>query len=553
MLAMLSAGPVSAANGADDSLTGAQFASCKTAADQPICLFRLAARSKIHQSFRENIAIGYAPAVLAAIGPDPADDLSDPVRKILHQPYKAAAMQALIADHSGAPPAKALEAVRAIPVTVAREPADQLDEQQRAAWQRTQAYAELWSAGHGDKALPPAHRPSATLARAILEAWRADLLQSGDHGDAQALADAYRESGDIASADAVEPKTAADETRRLIDDGRFADAIVALDRMRSRPEQTPAAASAAEAKLLATMSRYFLAEMEGSLIRKAVAAGKVEVAVSVAEKALKRWLDTAVEGGPEAAVAMRVASNMVLIADKAPRARALAWAERMDAAARVKTSPTAAINALAAMRAWAKLGERSRVDALMAFWAKDVRDALARCDMSVLKTCLPRPALFIPISLKEQPLNTPWDELAPRSDGFFGQSVMVAGGVAGIEARLADLSAPWERLGTLFSCASIATEANDVALAVHCAHRLAAEPLTPAEMVLPGMPPLRPERINSVLRVARLAARQGDAKAFDDMLAVAFDLATRDPEEDVDPAPLLEDIAIAELRQQGRL
>jgi hypothetical protein len=70
-LAVSVVGPSAATAASYESLTAAQFSTCKAAADQPICLLKLAAQSKLHQPYRENLAIAYAPAVLAAIGQTP--------------------------------------------------------------------------------------------------------------------------------------------------------------------------------------------------------------------------------------------------------------------------------------------------------------------------------------------------------------------------------------------------------------------------------------------------------------------------------------------------
>lgn len=539
--------------------TAAQLAVCAKAVDQPICLLRLAAQSNIHQSYRENIAIGYAPAVLAAIGPDPADDPADPVRKILRQPFKAAAIQALIADHDRAPPADALAPIRAIRPDKARDPADQSHMEKYAASQRIQAYRALWQARHGETALPPAHEPSAALLKQALIAWRAELAIAGDDGDADELARAFRDVGEAASADAIAPPAPADEVEVLVEAGRYMDAAAALDRLRDDAVGPGRAApgNPSEARLEAGLKRALYSMSEGRLIQEAAAAGQANVAVSLAEKTLRRWLgDSPTHAGPAGGSSFSdglwVAADLMLIVEKAPRAQALDWVARVDAAGRMKADPMAPVNAVAAMRAWTRLGEARRAAAMMAVWAPDIQAAQA-CGPPLAKTCTQRQALSIPMILTVQPLSTPWDELAPAADHRPGTTSLLAGGRAGIDARLATVQDPWQRMLPLFNCASEAVEAKDLPLAAYCAHRLAAEASPQPKVLLPGMPPIRPERVNAILRVARGAKQQKDAAIFTDMMSLAFDLAAREPEETVGPAPILEDIAIAELREQGRL
>jgi hypothetical protein len=518
--------------------TAPDLAACRTAADRPICLLKLAARSHFHQSYRENIKIGYAPGVLAAIGPDPADDPSS--HGVLHLTWAAPAVQALILDRSGADPEAALAPIRAMTLRTARDRAGQARLEADTAAFRIYAYEMLWKAGHGEEALPPSSRPSAALSRAVLEAWRRDLPKAGEDGRPEELADIYRGLGEARTADAIAPERPVDRVNRLIEAGRYDEAGALLDQLQSEP----AGALTSKGRLEAAMTQYLYATTRGEIVRKAAAAGRMDLALRLSESELRRWLDGASSQfmtiGADAA-GLQVAQDLVLVAEQAPRSVALDYVRRMDMAGRDKSVRAAPISALAAMRGWTALGEPARVEALMSFWSKDVEEAGKSCDPRDLKLCMQRPAVLIPMGLKSQPLGTPWNELAPGSDA--SEARMLAAGPSGIDARLTKLRTPRERIELLFRCAREAAIQGALPLAAHCARRLAVEPEDAAP---------RPLGVETALTVAASAARHNDQALRQEMLALAFDLAPREPAAELDPHDL-EAIAVAELRAQGRL
>jgi hypothetical protein len=533
-------------------ITGADLVACRGAADQPICLLKLAAQERPQHRYGADIAVAYSPEVMAALGPDAPPANGFEAR--LEAPERAA-VQALKADLNGAPPDQALAPIRAIPSLPAQDAGHQEEAEQFAANQRIRAYRILWDAGHGDDALPPAHRPSEALSRAILQAWKAELPRAADSSSAADLAAAYRRIGDGASAAAVAPHAPADRLSELIDAGRLDDAAALLDRRRAAPT---ADLSTPPARMEAAMAAFFDAGTRWAIIRKADQAGRPDVALRLAEGLLETWLDgpgkaPAQAGAAHTADGLQIAPALLVVVDKAPRAEAIGWVERMDAVGRLKTLPTSPISALAAMRAWARLGEPGRGADLARFWKADAAAALQACKTADFKTCLRQPAAVIPIGLRAQPLDTPWQELMPMADHEAGTASLLAGGPAGIEARLKGAQDPWARLTPLMRCTSVASEAGDLKLAAYCAHRLAAEPTPEPRVLVKSLGPIRPERVGSILRVARAAARRHDDKTFSEMMALAFDLAAKDPRENVGPANMLEDIAIAELRAQGRL
>lgn len=523
-------------------ITGAGLAACRAAADEPICLLRLAMQARGHQSYRENPAVGYAPQVLAAIGPDPSDDPADMVRHLLRRWGGAEAVKALVADHAGADPQAALQPVRDIPVDHARNAADQPKMERYAAERRIEAYKLIWEAGHGDSALPPAHRPSPALAKAALAAWRAELPNAGDEANPKDLAAAYRQMGDAATAEAIAPRTPDDRLEELVEAGRYAEAAAMLDQLQSEPR----GALTAEGRMEAGLTQMMYAAARGTIIRKAVAAGQVELAVRLSEADLEQWLSGPAKDPDRAktadfATSLQVGQDILLIAEKAPRLVAVAYAGRLDQAGRDMAVPTAPISALAAMRGWTRLGEPARAKEMMSFWAKAIEEAGPPCTLADIKRCAQKPAVLIPMGLKAQPLDTPWDELAVMSDSRTQK--MIAAGPAGIDTQLAKAQTPRDRISLLFYCSRESAIEGALPLAAYCARRLIAEPAEAAP---------RPLGVESALRVAAGAARSHDEALRKEMLALAFAAAEREPGAELNGRDL-EDIAIAELRAEGRL
>lgn len=544
--ASLLAARASAAGAPPAKPTGAELAACRTAADQPICLLKLAARGFGHRPYAARIEIGYAPDVLSAIGPEPSDPATREFIERLTRPNRAA-IQALIADHAGAAPNQALAAIRAIAAEKARDPADQPKMQAYATGQRIQAYQILWNAGHGDSALPPAHRPSERLTRAALDAWAAELPQAGEDGRAADLAAAFRAIGDARGAERVAPPPPASGPDRIIflaDSGRFDEAVEALGAI--KPSEDP-------------MRRVGLLMARVALVEKAVEAGRRDIALRIAEAQLDAWFAEVADPSHRGSAhsGSDVPSSLVLVAQFAPRAEAVKWTERMDAVARRAAPLPAAASAFAAAHAWTRLGEAERARALLDLWPAPSETEIRACVVGMFKIspeCQKSPGVLLAFMLKSAPLDASWDELAPMTGPMVRAKREAARGIAGVEADLAKATTVEARFLILQNCARSGGEDQPLPITAECARRLASAPAPEETAPRPeGRLSYGERRLDGALWAARQAAQVHDLKTMGEMLDLSFALAARTPDEQVDLIASVEDIAIAELRAAGRL
>jgi hypothetical protein len=542
----LVAGPVRAADASSVEPTGAELAACRSAADQPICLLQVEARNRSHRPYDASIEIGYAPDVMAAIGHDWSNALTNPFLERLMAPERAA-VQALIADNAGGKPADALAPIRAIPVLKAGSPELQPGMDSHAAYQRIRAYQMIWNAGHGEAALPAAHRPSSRLAQAALEAWTSDLPLAGNDGSGDDLAKALRESGDPRAAARIPRSTESGglgQIRALLDDGRFDEAAKALAAM--KPSSGPAA-----------VIEIAVARME--VINKATAAGRTDIGLRLAREQLRAWFaelaDPAHHGSARSGA--DIPASLVLVAQFAPRAEAIKWTERMDAAARQAAPLPAAESAYAAAHAWTRLEEPTRASALLALWPAPTEAELKDCLAHLFRNsagCLKSPGMALAVMLKATPLDASWDELMPISGPMTLAKRRAARGLAGVDADLAKATTAEQRFLILQTCTGSEVESLPPAVTAVCAHRLAVEPAPAADGPLPtGWPSYAQRRLDGALSVARQAAQTHDLKTMRDMIDLSFGLAAGMPDQQVNASYALQVVAIAELREQGRL
>lgn len=532
--------PVQAAERGPPAPTGAELAACRVAADQPICLLRLAARNSAHHPYAANIKIGYARDILAAIGPEPVNP-NPAVASFIERlalPGRAA-VQALVADRAGASPTDALAPIRAIGPSAPGEAAS-------AASTQIEAYRKLWDAGHGDLALPVGRRPSERLIRAVLKAWTAELPLAGEHGDAEALVAALRAIGEVRAAERIPPPAALGFERVifLVDAGRFDGAAQDVKALESSPTL--------EHRIDALMGRAVL-------MSKAVEAGRQDIALRFARSQLEAWFAEIADPSHvgSAHSGSDVPSSLVLLTQFAPRAEAVKWTERMEAEARRNPSLAAATSALAAAHAWTRLGEAGRAKAVLTLWPTPSEAELKACVAGLFKIsaqCRASPGAALALMLTVAPLDASWEELIPMGGQMALAKRTAHRGLAGIDADLAKATTVEQRFRILQTCARAHVEEEDIQTIAACAHRLAVAPAP--EMTGPRSPgtlSYDERRLDGALNAARQAAESGDLKSMGEMIDLSFTLAARTPDEPVNFISNLEDIAIAELRAQGRL
>lgn len=524
--------------------TGAELAACRTAADQPVCLLKLVARTPRHKPFDAEIAIAYAPDVLAAIGPETFDPMTAKFTEALAAPERAA-IRALVQDQAGKSPLEALAAIGEMSPEPMPVPGDPANIRAEAAARRIRVYELLWNAGHGDAALPPARRPSEALDRAVLDAWEADLPLAGKEGDASALADAFRTAGDTRRADRVAPAadaTAVERVNMLLASARIDDAVDVLHAM--KPTADPIT------RLDIVMSRMLV-------MTKAVEAGRTDVALKLAESQLDAWFAEATDPahpGP-AHSGSDIASDLVLVAQFAPRPEAVKWTERMDALARRAPPLPAVVSAWAAMQAWTRLGQPSKTVALQRLWPEPSEAELKACVAKLFwisPQCQRSPGALLALISRTAPLGADWAALSPLAGLMGGR-----GGDrtwTSVEAELTRAVTGKDRFDVLQKCARAGAEMQPLSLSAECARKLAAAPAPDDPAPLPqGWLSYAQRRLNAALGVAWRAAEDHQLGVMQEMLDLAFALAARAPDEQVDDVMSLKDIAIAELRQQNRL
>jgi hypothetical protein len=294
------------------------------------------------------------------------------------------------------------------------------------------------------------------------------------------------------------------------------------------------------------------------LIDKAVAAGRKDIALRIAEAQLDAWFAEIADPshrGPAHSGSV-VPSDLVLIAQFAPRDEAVRWTQRMDASARQSQSLPAVVSAMAAAHAWTRLGEPDKARALLSLWPAPGEAEVKACLAGVFKVtteCQKSPGAVLAIALKLAPLSASWDQLMPMLAAM-RPNLGAGHDMAGVEAELALAKTVEARFLVLDACARRVAVEQPLAVTAECARRLAAAPSPPETRPLPeGRLSYGERRLDGAINVARQAANAHDLKTMREMLDLSFVLAAEAPDEQVDLIRSLEDIAIAELRAQGRL
>jgi len=500
-----------------------EFAACAKAADEPICLLKLATRSSTHRPYAGNIRIAYAPEVLAAVGEKPP--AGETTAQGLHR-HEPAAIAALLADRRGEPPERALAPIRAItPDSIKagrRPPTDGIDaarmdvatEDAARHWRR-RAYQTLWEAAYGPFALPAARRPSRALVAAVLDGWEAEVVN--DEGED--LIKARVAFGDLAGAARAAKAIAShvdDEIHTLIAAGLLEEATTAALRA------PPAGADGLALTALAAGRR--------DLIEAADKADKPELATAVARAALDR-------AGPEARFTngLDLGSAARHIARHWRRTDATRAFRRLETTARKNRYAESAAFAAAAAIGWRELGETRRADRIVTDWSRETspREGCKPLECVVTPAVLFQGTLLIiagpePSILAEGPLK---DSLEFRAD-------MKAGRADRLGDHLARAGSPDKRQRALSSCVEEAAGDYQFALARICARQL--------EGGGAGV-------VDDLIYAASAAAEEADPGAMKEFMAIAYRAAAAAPEQALPRDSLLPNIAIGQLRAQGRL
>jgi hypothetical protein len=521
-----------------------ELSACRTAADEPICLLRLASRSQTVDTYALDINLAYAPEVLAAIGPAPAIDRPLPS---LSEPADRAAIAALLADGRGQPPRVALAPIFAMtpeqtskgsrPADPARAARFDAAVASLALRNRVGAYKQLWEAAHGPFAIPSPHRPSRPLIAAVLDAWEKEA--ASPDVDAADLIEARVAVGDERGAEraarALAP-TAKDEIGVLLAAGLLDEASAVALRPRGPAPATDLTTSSG--RLTAMIDAMKASGGQTRVIQAALKAGRKDIAAEVARQLLD-WVQansSVLARDPLAASMLGAAAQGVAAGpDRVDAERRIA---RLAAAGRPGQGNISPAFAAGAVAGWRALGETTRAQAIVDEWRLPTPRNLPVC---VGRPDCPAGDVNLgfewALMISGGPPAAGGMMEAISGDADFNTDVS-SGRTDRLQAHLARAGSPQRAVRMLVSCVEGAAGNYHFALARLCATELSQR---------------KAYRPRALLYAANAAAGQGDAESMNAFMALTYEAAAAAPADDLPRITALPNIAISQLRAQGRL
>jgi hypothetical protein len=555
------------ASAAEPPPTGGDLAACAKAVDQPICLLRIAAH-RPHQPYRYDIRLAYSRDVLAAIGDDVAVQVAADRMDRLGISAEAMTVDrqglanALEADRRGASPAAALALVQvshARPGMQAAPP--ELAKMLAVMEQMPRAGADeaIFNAYAGPNALPAPHRPSLGLVKAALADWEKLADQWSDEDRdlfRMRLAQAYLTLGDAAAAQRVDARmTGLADLRQgwsALHAGRL-DAAAALA-IKASPSGKPDDWEDYKA----------IWDLRAAVIQAAEAAGRRDLAARIAQAELALALAPKAESATLVLETVDADAAMADLVRDGNKPEIAAWSAKLDAAGRDHSSQQSAKNAVAATRGWIAVAAPERAKALALDWAPEHAHLDASCPGDKAPDCARHAVKHLPVELDADLMLT--RALTPREQAAAGLRPYTAlsldledgRGVTGLATDL-QASPPAEQLDLLEHCARLGGEKGQIGSAQICLNL--ALKFVPPKSYYGRHPVSAPDTSSAAglgqeaMVLAAAAAGAGQLKAMHGDLDLALDLFGRSPAEPffLLDADKLEDIAIAELREQGRL